>query len=383
MKPNLIRIMLLIVALLTACTSSTAPAATQTGTAPRLTPQPPAQPAETPASRASTPIQITDALGRQVTLQSPPERIVVTGKALIMVLDALYTFPEAPSRIAAIGSAAQGSTNFISLIDPDFQKKAILQQDAGAEQIAAVNPDLVILKSIVAETTGKALEAIGIPVVYVDFETPEQYTRDLQVLGQIFQDEARAQQLIGYYQKQVEQVQAKLEGVANKPNTLLLYYNDQGGSVSFNVPPMSWMQTLLVQMSAGIPVWASANPGKGWAKVSFEQIAAWDADDIFIVSYTKNPSDVVAKLKADPQWQTLRATQQGHLYAFPGDLYSWDQPDVRWTLGLTWLAARLHPDRFADLDITLQAQDFYQTLYGLDQTFFDQKIRPNLKGDYR
>lgn len=366
MKRNLIPILLLIAALLTACTSSAAPAATQTGAATRL----------------PTPIHITDALGRQVTLQSPPERIVVTGKALIMVLDALYTFPEAPSRIAAIGSAAQGSTNFISLIDPDFKKKAVLQQDASAEQIAAVNPDLVILKSILAETTGKALETIGIPVVYVDFETPEQYTRDLQVLGQIFQDEARAQQLIEYYQKQVEQVQARLEDVTNKPETLLLYYNDQGGSVSFNVPPMTWMQTLLVQMSAATPVWASANPGKGWAKVSFEQIAAWDAPYIFIVSYTKNPSNVTAMLKADPQWQTLRATQQGHLYAFPGDLYSWDQPDVRWSLGLTWLAARLHPDRFADLDIILQAQNFYQTLYGLDQTFFDQKIRPNLKGDY-
>lgn len=339
------------------------------------------QPTEIPTSQPSGEIQVTDALGREVTLEMPPQRIVVTGKALIMVLDALYIFPEASNRIAAIGSAAQGSTNFIVLIDPNFKQKAILQQDAGAEQIAAVHPDLVILKSILAETTGKALEEIGIPVVYVDFETPEQYTRDLQVLGQVYQDEARAKQVVGYYQSVVEQIQSALAGESSKPRTLLLYYNEQGGGVSFNVPPASWMQTKIVELAGGEPVWADANLGNGWTKVSLEQIAAWDADDILIVSYTKSASEVVRSLKTDPQWQALRAVQQGRLYSFPGDLYSWDQPDVRWALGLTWLAGRLHPDRFPNLDVIHQAQDFYQTLYNLDPSFFDQNIRPLLKGD--
>ncbi len=339
------------------------------------------QPAATTTALTTSEIHITDALGREVILEAFPQRIVITGKALIMVLDAVYTFPEAPGRIAAIGNTAQGSTNFIALVDPDFQQKAIFQQDANAEQIAAIHPDLVILKSILAETTGKALETIGIPVIYVDFETPEQYTRDLLVLGQVFQDEERARQVVEYYQNQVNQIQTTLEGVTAKPKTLLLYHNDQGGEVSFNVPPVSWMQTRLVKLAGGDPVWTSANPGKGWTKVSLEQIAAWDADDIFIVSYTKNPSDVVAGLKDDPQWQMLRAVQQDHLYAFPGDLYSWDQPDVRWSLGLVWLAGRLHPDRFPTLDIVQQTRDFYQSLYGLDQNFFDQNILPKMKGD--
>lgn len=364
--------------ILAACTASPAAPAAQT---PVSTQAPPAPSTETAAAEPSAQISITDALGREVVLEAPPRRIVVTGKALIMVLDAVYTFPQAPERIAAIGDAAQGSTNFIALIDPEYQAKAIFTQDASPEQIAAVRPDLVILKSILAETTGKALQAIDIPVVYVDFENPEQYTRDLQVLGQVFQDEARALQLVGYYQSRVNAVQAALEGETAKPRTLLLYHNEQGGTVSFNVPPMSWMQTRMVELAGGEPVWAAANPGKGWTKVSLEQIAAWDPDHIYIVSYTKNAADVAAALKTDPQWLALRAPQQGHLYAFPSDLYSWDQPDVRWALGLTWLAGRLHPDRFSSLDIVQEAQNFYQVLYGLDQTFFDQNIRPNLKGD--
>jgi iron complex transport system substrate-binding protein len=340
-----------------------------------------APPTPLPAETALSPFVVTDALGRQVTLSAPPQRIVITGKALIMIADAAYTFSEAPAHIAALGNAGQGTSNFIALIDPNYADKAIIQQDAGAEQIAALHPDLVLLKSYLAETVGAPIEALGIPVIYVDFETPEQYNRDLEILGQVFQNEAHAQEVAAFYQSRAAQIQAAVSDVSVKPKVLMLYYTDRNGAVAFNVPPLAWMQTRLVEIAGGIPVWADANPGKGWAQVTLEQIAAWDADEIFIVSYVEDPSDVVARLKNDPQWQALRAMQAGRLYAFPGDLYSWDQPDTRWILGLTWLAARLHPERFPQMDIVSEAQQFYQALYGLDQTFFDQKIRPTFKGD--
>jgi iron complex transport system substrate-binding protein len=110
-----------------------------------------------------------------------------------MIADATYLFPEASERIVGLGNASQGTSNFVSMIDPAYASKTILANDAGAEQIAALQPDLVILKSYLQATVGAPIEALGIPVVYVDFETPDQYTRDIAILGQIFQDEARAQ----------------------------------------------------------------------------------------------------------------------------------------------------------------------------------------------
>jgi iron complex transport system substrate-binding protein len=333
------------------------------------------------AGPSTTPITITDALNRQVTLPSPPQRIVITGKAFFMVADAAYTFPEASGRIAALGISGQAASDFTSLIDPQYAAKATLESGTGAEQIAAVTPDLVILKSYLSETLGKSLEAIQIPVVYVDFETPDQYQRDLLILGVVFQNEARAQELAAFYQDRAENTQAALADVTEKPRVLMLYYSAQEGNVAFNVPPMQWMQTQLVQLAGGEPAWADASLGNGWTTVTLEQIAAWDADQIFIISYSSDPAAVVAELKADMQWQTLRAVQEGHLWAFPGDFYSWDQPDVRWTLGLTWLAARLHPAAFPDYDALQDAQEFYQTVYGLDEAVFSQSIQSALKGD--
>ena len=99
------------------------------------------------------------------------------------------------------------------------------------------------------------------------------------------------------------------------------------------------------------PVWKDAQLGNGWTKVGLEQIAAWDPDQIYTIAYFNNPNDVVEKLKADLQLQKVNAVKHGRLYAFPGDYYSWDQPDTRWILGLNWLASKMHPEPFPDLNI--------------------------------
>ncbi len=388
---NLILSFLIILGFLVACTPAAQPSPTVpvSPTQVEATVTPPVVESTTIASpspavtatEAPAGITIKDALGRQVTLASAPQRIVITGKALFMLADAAYAFPEALQRVVGLGNAGQGSGNFIKLIDPNYDQKAVLAGDAGAEQVAALKPDLVILKSYLAEKVGKPIEQLNIPVVYVDFETPEQYVRDLAIFGEVFQDPDRAKTLQDYYQSKIQQVTNAVEKATTKPRVLLLYYSDKDGKVAFNVPPLEWIQTQMVKMAGGEPVWAEANPAKGWTQVTLEQIAAWDADQIYIISYFKNPSEVVKQLKDDAAWKAIRAVKENHLYAFAGDLYSWDQPDVRWILGLTWLAGHIHPELFPQLDIVAEAQNFYQTLYGVDQAFFDKNILPAFKGD--
>ena len=363
----------LFIALLAGCTPAVAPAA------------PDETPGKTEADTdgAVSAYSLVDALSREVTFQAPPSRIVLSGKGLFMIADALYLFPGAAERIAAMGETDQGAGNFIALIDPNYTGKAVLGAQAGAEQIAAYQPDAVILKSYLAESLGSSIEALGVPVVYVEFETPTQYERDLRVIGTLLQEEARAAELVELYQARRQAVEAALSGLeeSEKPRTLLLYTSDKDGKVAFNVPPLGWMQTLLVEMAGGKPLWRDASLGGGWTTVTLEQIAAWDADAIFIVSYFSDPSVTVSTLKSDPNWALLRAVREGQMYAFPFDLFSWDQPDPRWILGLQWLASRLHPQRFAEMDITAEARSFYRDFYGLDEDFFEQNILPTFKGD--
>lgn len=381
-KRILIVALLITILAVSACATQTpVPTAEPTAVPATETAAPTAAPTEAPAAGFT----VTDALNRTVTFEKAPQRIVLIGKSLFMVADAIYLFPEAGNSIVALGATNQGTGNFIPMIDATYDTKTMLDSSAGAEQVAAEKPDLVIMKSMNAEKLGAPIEALGIPVIYLDFETADQYQRDLATLGQLFQNPEQAAKLAAWYQGKVDAVTSALSALTpeQKPKTLLLYYSDKDGTIAFNVPPMGWMQTYLIETGGGTPVWQDANPGSGWTTVNLEQIAAWNPEDIFLVSYFVPVNDVVAKLKADPQWMLLDAVKNNKLYGFATDVYSWDQPDTRWPLGLEWVAAKLHPDLFPNYDAAAEAKAFYKDLYGMDDATFTAKILPLFTGDIK
>jgi iron complex transport system substrate-binding protein len=356
------------------------------------TPTAEAQPSESPPMATvdvnPEPIEdasftVVDALGREVFFERAPERIILTGRAWFLLVDALYAFPEADERLVAMGMTNQGTLDFFDLVDNNFEGKALLSHEVNTEEMAAQQPEVVFMKSYLAESAGKPLEELGIPVVYLDLETPEQYQRDLATIGQIFQNEARTQEVMDYFQMMTDQVTAETEDLSDeeRPSVLLVYYNETDGQAAVQVPPLSWMQTTMIEMAGGRPVWNDIELGNGWTKVNFEQIAVWNPDKIFVVSYKMPVEDAMDALLYDPNWQALNALNSGEIYAFPGDYFSWDQPDTRWVLGLNWLATKIQPDLFSDVDIEEMTFDFYATLYGLDADAFDNVIS-RISGDY-
>ena len=273
---------------------TTAPA-TQPTAVPTTAPTTPPEPTAT-AAPASTEIKLVDALGREVTFEKAPERIVIAGRATTLVADALYLFSEARERITGIELRNQSAKKFLEVVDPSFGEKAPLEMNAAAEQIAPLKPDVVVMKSAMAEKLGTPLEQLGIPVVYVDLETPETFTKDITALGQLFGNPDRAQEILKFYQTRVDQYSAATKDLPadQKPRVLLLQHSKQGEEVAFSVPPASWLQTTMVKLAGGEPVWTEASEKGGWTVVNFEQIAAWDPDQIYIVSYGGDSDEIAA-----------------------------------------------------------------------------------------
>ena len=327
------------------------------------------------------PLEITDSTGHIVLLESLPERIAIAGKATVMVQDTVFLFQEATTRLVAIEDRNQSAYRFLPLVDPSFEEKEIFQLNVGPEQIAAVQPDLVIMKSFMAEQLGEPLELLDIPVIYLDLETTEAFYQDVETLGQVFGAEQRAEEINRYYQERVGLVEALVSSAESNPRVLILQHSDRDGEVAFNVPPVSWLQTRMVEISGGEPIWRDLDAGGGWIVVNLEQIAAWDPDQIYIIDYAGKAETVKEELLNNEIWGNLAAVQNDQLYAFAYDLYSWDQPDTRWILGLQWLATKIHPDLTAEIDILEEVNSFYSELYFMDQDTIDREIIPSLKGD--
>jgi len=376
MRPRTMLPIMTIALLLAACgqarTIELTPAASQPTTA--------AQASLTPSVVFDEGLVLTDALGREVQFGHPPERIVVAGRTSQLLLHAAYLFPEASERIVAMEQRIQRDNSMLPLVDPAFERKMQLERDVGAEGIAPARPDVVLLKSYLADEMGPTLDVLGLTQVYLDLETPEQFRRDIRMLGDLFADSARAETVLEFYESRLDLLAGRLADLAqnDRPDVLLLQYTDRGGEVAFSVPSTEWLQTEMVRLAGGNPVWTEAAAGGGWTIVNFEQIAAWNPDMIFVVYYPSDPTLIVETLKADAAWGALQAVRDEQIHAFCGDFLSWDQPDTHWILGLEWLARRMQPERFADLDLRAEAEAFYGQLYGVDQATFEMRIAPLL-----
>ncbi len=332
-----------------------------------------------PTTPSGGPVEVTDALGRQVRLDRLHQRIVVVGPASFMVLHALYLFPEAPERLVAFDRKPMTSLDFLRLVDPKVDQKTVWEGTANAEQFAVLRPDLVLVKSSGVDRMSEVLAQVNLVVFYLGLETPSQFAQDLANLGALLGNPARARTIRAFYQSRVDRVGQALAGIAEaqKPRVLLCQCSTRGEQVAVSVPAQAWMQTLQVQGAGGVPVWLEeAEPTNGWRVITLEQIARWNPDQIVVVAYGAGPEDILAKLRADPTWSALDAVKQEHLGVFPADYFSWDMADPRWILGLEWLATRFYPDRLANLDVTEEAYEFFEQMYGMDKAAVEAEIIP-------
>jgi iron complex transport system substrate-binding protein len=99
-----------------------------------------------------------------------------------------------------------------------------------------------------------------------------------------------------------------------------------------------------------------------WADVSPEQVAAWNPDVIFVGSTLDTYG--VTQVLDNAQFRTVKAVRHGRVHIFPSNIGWWDFPAPHCVLGVVWTAKTLYPGRFADVDMTKVADEFYTKYMG-------------------
>lgn len=310
----------------------------------------------------------TDALGRSVTLEGPIETILIAGRAAVMPADALFMFPIVDNVEVVLAKTDQGLGDFFPLLDPKYGKTERLGQNVGIEEILAYNPSLIITKANNYDSVVKLLEPFNIPLFVMDLETSEGWKGEIRELGKLLGDAETPKKVISLFNQREKGVADKISTLkgAQKPTVLVLQTSIADGVSAFSIAPNNWIQTMLVEQAGGIPVWVEGNlTSNSWRKVSFEQIASWDPDEIILVNYSTPPKAFIEEIKNSRQWANLKAVKNGKLYAAPADLMSYFQSDSRWILALEWLSAKLHPTLFANFEMEEAIRSFYQEFYNI------------------
>lgn len=175
---------------------------------PACSQQPPAQLSPGPAGTSGTvngqtspafPVTVTDSLGRKITIEQPPQRIVSLAPSSTEILFALGL----DDRIA-------GVTDFCN-----YPEKARLKQhvagykEPNLEKLVMINPDLVVAESIHEKTVLPALEKVGLKVIVLSSGTVDEIISNVTLLGQATGSNAAAAGLTGQLSARVNAITSK------------------------------------------------------------------------------------------------------------------------------------------------------------------------------
>lgn len=106
--------------------------------------------------------------------------------------------------------------------------------------------------------------------------------------------------------------------------------------------------------------------------VSMENIIAWDPEVVLVGR--RYPVSMVLD---DARWRNISAVRSRRVYPLPSGVFYWDG-GLEGVLLMQYLAKKLHPALFADLDLPKEVQTYYARFYGY--ALSDQQVTRLLDG---
>ncbi len=301
---------------------------------------------------------IVDSLGNEVTIPKTVTRVASMRSGITEIICALGQ----KHKIVATEEMVSGGFSygeFISGVHPELKglPAPFAGGDISVEEMLRIGPDLVLHGGLGRIKQAEALkkQAPTLPVVIAHFETLEQYMDDIRIVAQCVNAEDRAQALIDYLENKIEYVRSKVKGIPQDQKVRVQYC----GHEVYGIYTPDTFEHAQIEVAGGINV---AQDLVGWhPEVSAEQIIIWDPQVIILL----NGVDVNAVLN-DSKLAGVSAIKNKRVYSLPEA--SWDFSSPRALFCMEWLAAKLYPERFADVDLEASADEFYQAVFGVDYT---------------
>jgi iron complex transport system substrate-binding protein len=242
------------------------------------------------------------------------------------------------------------------------------------EALLAVKPDVVVMTHYAPKEMRQQIEAAGIPVVSVSLyeaeyeqasrlnpklkDPDEAYTRGMKagilLLGEVYGKQERAKELVAAIEKNRGIVAKHLGSVADDKRVTCYMANPD-----LNTYGTGKYTGVVMDRAGGRNVAAEID---GYQKVSMEDILRWNPQVIFVQDRYQA---IIPEIMSDPAWAKIKAVKDKRVYLTPEFVKPWGHPTPEsMALGEIWMAKKLYPDRFADVDMPALVNAYYTTFYG-------------------
>lgn len=271
------------------------------------------------------PRTVRDFVGREVTIEQQPQRVIGMSASINEMLLAIGVTPAGVTAGMDYPPVAATLPTFGSGYQPNL------------EALAELEPDLIIGNAQLNMQIMDQLEAIA-PTFMMMTLVPSDIPANVRVLGQLTGHETEAEFLASAYDGFLEM--AANAGSAGTGE------NEDGPSIviivgTLDVPNYGKSATYLGAMAATLGATniadarEDAGPFPGYAQLSIEEIL--DADPDYILTITRGaPTPMVETMQDDPVWSALTAVQEGRAVELDNRLYV-EAPGPRFVEAMTQL----------------------------------------------
>lgn len=306
-------------------------------------------------AEARTTRQVTDMLGREVEIPSEINTIATSYTPATLFVVALG----AQDRLVAAGKGMPKQQIFKDLA-PEIEDLPEISGGSGINQesVAAIDPDLIIISPHGgAEAEADRLESMGYPTVVINPEGFYKVEETFKFLGQVLNLEDQAEEISGLYQE-IEEITAETRELPDSEKRKVYFANSQ----LLDTVGANMLQSDLIKMAGGIN--PAENVKSGFIEASSEQLIEWNPDLIILSQFYRGE---ISELADSPGYQGITAFKDDKLERIPANIEPWDYPGPASGLVSLWLAEKLYPEHYSELDILEFTDRFYNQIYG--QTF--------------
>ncbi|MFW5790679.1 MAG: ABC transporter substrate-binding protein [Bacillota bacterium] len=306
--------------------------------------------------------QVIDMVGREVEIPSEINTIATSYTPATLFVVALG----AQDKLVAAGKGMPKQQIFNELA-PEVEDLPEISGGSGInlESVAAIDPDLIIISPHdSAESEADRLESIGYPTVIINPEGFYQVEETFKFLGEVLNLEEKADEISGLYQE-IEEITAKSRELPESEKKTVYFANSQ----LLDTVGSNMLQSDLIKIAGGI------NPAEevksGFIEASSEQLIEWDPDLVILSQFYRGD---ISELEDSPDYQGITAFKNNDLERIPSKLEPWDFPGPSSGLISLWLAEKLYPEQYQDLDLLEFTDKFYQKIYGQSFSELDGEL---------
>jgi len=303
----------------------------------------------------SGPRTVIDHLNRTVTLPANPQRVI----SLYPIATEIVYCLQAQDKLVAVDMYSS-KLELAGKIGPSNKTLPTFTttDSFNAEELLKMNPDLVIIQAYYPDEVTKLADA-GLPVIAFDYhgKTTEQ---EIQLIGAALGKDKEAQKLLDYRKERQDKVASIITTMPETERKQVFYlrYDTALKTASANA-----FENELISEAGGINYGKDLTTGS-WVEVSLEQLYVWNPGTIISAPVISGGTFVtVADLKADDKWKSLKAIKDDNVWVMPMGYFKMDCSAPENILGLMYLAKKLYPEKFNNIDLQKEIKDFFSTFY--------------------